>query len=222
MATRARAKEHYRNAAGEIIPSVTTILNELNKPALVKWANRLGLQGIDSDKYKDDLADIGTLTHYLIMCRLHEELPNVEEYSPVQVDQAQACYRKFVDWEERNPIKPILVEERFVSEKYQYGGQPDLYALCVRDLLLADFKTNARGVFPEMLYQVAAYARLLAEQGYVISKAVVLRIGRNDPEGFEEHILTRVELDTGFEIFARCLDIHRIKKNQGPICTALN
>jgi len=218
---KARAKEHYRNAAGEIIPSVTTVLNELNKPALVKWANKLGLQGVDSDRYKDELADIGTLTHYFIMCHLQEEVPNVSEYSPVQVDAAKACYKKYVDWELRNPVRPLLVEEALVSEKYQFGGRPDLFALCSGLFLLGDFKTNAKGIFPEMVYQVAAYRVLLIEQGYRVTRAVILRIGRDDPEGCEERILTPAELDSGFEIFARCLDIYNIKRGNKPLCTAL-
>jgi hypothetical protein len=220
--TRSKAKELYHNLAGEIIPSVTTVLNELNKPALVKWANRLGLQGIDSDRYKDELADIGTLTHYFIMCRLKEEVPDVSEYSPVQVASAQACYKKYIDWELRNPVKPIIAEEQLISEKYQYGGQPDLYALCNKDFLLGDFKTNAKGIFIEAVFQVSAYRHLLIENGFFVTKAVILRIGRDDPEGFEEKILTPAEMDVGFGIFARCLDIYNIKRGRQPLCTTLN
>jgi hypothetical protein len=219
---RGRAKEHYRNAAGIIIPSVTTALSELNKPALVKWANRLGLQGIDSDKYKDALADIGILTHHLIMCRLTEELPEVSEYSPVQIEAAQGCYAKYLDWESRNPVKPIMVETPLVSERYQFGGCPDLYALSDRDFLLVDFKTNAHGIFIENIFQVAAYVVLLIENGYRVTKVVILRIGRSDPEGFDEKIVTPSELKMGFEVFARCLDIYQIKKGRDPVCTRLN
>ena len=216
-----KAKEHYRNAAGLVIPSVTTALGELNKPALIPWANRLGLQGIDSSKYKDELADIGELTHYFIMCRLMEEIPEVDEYTPSQVRQAQACYRKYIDWESNNAIKPILVEEPLVSEKYQYGGRLDLYALCNQGFLLGDFKTNAKGIFPEMVFQVAAYWQLLEEHGFSVNKAIILRLGRNDPEGFDEKILTRSEKDTGFEIFARALDIYLLKKDMYPTATRL-
>jgi hypothetical protein len=218
---RSRAKEHYKNNDGEIIPSVTTALGELNKPALVRWANRLGLQGINSDKYKDDLADIGTLAHYLIMCRLHEEIPEIDDYSPVQLAKAEKCYQKFVDWEHHNPIRPILAETRLVSERYQFGGTPDLYALCDKDLLLGDFKTNSKGIFPEMIYQVAAYRELLREHGYRVSKVSILRIGRDDPEGMDEHICTEEELNCGFEIFVRCLDIYRLKKGNPPVCTIM-
>lgn len=207
---RTKAKEHYRNAAGILLPGVTTALYILAKPALLRWANRLGLQGIDMDRYMDVLADIGTLTHYFIVCRLAEEIPEVSEYSPEQVKMAEDCFKKYLDWEGRNPVKPILVEERLVSERYQYGGRLDLYAVCGKDLVLADFKTNAKGIFPEMVYQVAAYRQLLTEAGYKVSKAVILRLGRTDPEGVEEKILTEAEMDIGFQVFIRCLEIYKL------------
>jgi len=210
---RVQAKAKYRNAAGVVIPSVTTALNILNKPALVKWANKLGLEGIDSSRYRDALADIGTLTHYLIMCRLNEELPDTSDYTPEQVELAEGCYKKYVDWELRNPVKPILVEEQLVSEKYQYGGTPDLYALSNRVLMLADFKTNAKGIFAEMIYQVAAYRHLLQEAGYTVSKTCILRLGRSTSEGAEERILSEGEMEVGFQIFLRCLEIHQLTTN---------
>lgn len=219
---RIRPKEKYKNAQGLEIPSVTTALNELNKPALVRWANKLGLDGIDASKYKDELADVGTLTHYFIMCRLTEEVPVVDEYTNEQIQLAQACYKQYVDWELRNPIRCIIAETPMISEVYQFGGTPDLYCLSSKDLMLVDFKTNAKGVFPEMIYQVAAYYHLLVEQGYKVTKCVILRLGRGSNEGAEERILTPHEIETGFEIFVRCLDIWRLKHGDDFLCTSLN
>jgi len=218
---RVKAKEYYHNAAGDRVPSVTTALGELNKPALVNWANRLGLQGVDVNKYKDELADVGTLTHYLIMCKLQDEVPDISDYTPTQVELARGCFKQYTDWEIKNPITPLISEEPFVSEKYQYGGRLDLYGVSNSEFLLADFKTSASGIFPEMIYQVAAYRNLLIEQGYKVSKAVILRLGRGSTEGAEEKIITPFELDTGFNIFLRCLDIYRLKRNLPAICTGV-
>lgn len=209
---RIQAKERYKNAAGTTVPSVTTALNILAKPALIRWANRLGLEGIDMDRYKDELAGIGTLTHYLIMCDLREEIPDLIEFTPEQVSEAEKCYRKFTDWRELNPVKPILTETPLVSERYQFGGRPDLYALCRGDLLLADFKTSASGIFDEAIYQVATYYYLLIEAGYRVTKAAILRLGRTGAEGAEERILTKEELEVGFQIFLRCLDIYNLRR----------
>ena len=43
---KANAHTQYKLVDGTKVPSVTTVLGILNKPALVKWANNLGLQGI--------------------------------------------------------------------------------------------------------------------------------------------------------------------------------
>ena len=52
------ARQHtvYKLASGARVPGVTTVLSVLNKPALVPWANKLGLEGIDVRKYVDALA----------------------------------------------------------------------------------------------------------------------------------------------------------------------
>lgn len=211
---RIKAKEKYFDQDGIQIPSVTTALGVLAKPALIKWANRIGLEGIELDKYKDELADIGTLTHYLIMCNLKDEEPYLDEYTQEQINMAKDCYKKFEAWFKINPVKSIIAEEPLVSEEYKYGGTLDLYALCRGELLLVDFKTNAIGVFPEMIYQVAAYRNLLKEKGYLIHRAIILRLGRGTTEGAEERTLTREELDKGFEIFKHTLIIHQLRSTR--------
>ncbi len=213
MPRKVMAKKKYVNATGETVPSVTTALAIIDKPALVGWANKMGLNGIDTNKYKNELADVGTLAHYFIMCRLSEELPDFSENSPKQVDAAMKCYAKFTDWETRNPLKPILTEHEMVSEQYQYGGCIDLYCLSSGQLMLCDFKTGS-GIFPEMIYQVAAYRQLLRESGFIVSKVIILRIGRDDSEGAEEKILSSSQLDVGFEIFIHALAIHKLTKGK--------
>ena len=66
IAKRAKAHTIYKLANGKRVPGVTTVLGIINKPALVKWANNLGLQGIDSTTYVDGTAKIGTLAHEMI------------------------------------------------------------------------------------------------------------------------------------------------------------
>ena len=208
------AKAKYRNLNGIVVPSVTTALGELNKPALIGWANKMGLKGIDINKFKDHTADIGVLTHDMIICSLQGFDPDFSEYTPEQVESAIECFKKFEDWQKRNPVQSILAEHALVSERYQYGGQIDLYAICGKELVLADFKTSATGIFPEMIYQVAAYRQLLDEHGYGITKALILRLGRGTAEGADEKILTSKEMDHGFEIFMHTLAIYKLKQQE--------
>jgi ketopantoate reductase len=66
VAKKSRAHIVYKTPDGKRVPGVTTITGMLDKPGLVKWANNLGLQGIDSTEHVKNLARIGTLAHLLI------------------------------------------------------------------------------------------------------------------------------------------------------------
>jgi hypothetical protein len=207
----AKTKAHirYKNKDGKIIPGVTTITGILDKPALVKWANNLGLQGIDSSKYRDEMADIGTLAHYFIMCYLTGEEPDTSDYSKEQIDKAENCLLSFFEWEKSHPIKSLIVEQPLVSEQYQYGGTIDCYARCDGGLWLIDFKTG-KAIYPEMFYQLAAYRQLLIENGHKVNNTRILRIGRDESEGFEERVVA--DLDKQWQLFLHCLAIYNLQR----------
>ena len=209
--TTGKVKTHtrYRLADNTIVPGVTTITGILNKPALVKWANNLGLQGIDSTKYVDEKASIGTLAHYMVECHLRGEKPDFADCTPNQIGQAENSVIKYFDWEKENTIKVIGVEMKLVSEKLRVGGQCDLYAELNGKKTLIDLKTS-KGIFPEMITQVAGYKLLLEENGYPVEDVRILRIGREESEGFEDH--KAVMLDLHRDRFLHCLEIYRINK----------
>ena len=95
---KSRAHIRYELPDGTKVPGVTTVLGVLNKPALIIWANRLGLQGIDSSKYRDEMADIGTLAHQMIVDYFKGEKTNTDEYSKSQIDAAENCLLSFWEW----------------------------------------------------------------------------------------------------------------------------
>lgn len=208
MAT-TNAHTKYIGKDGVQVPGVTTVLGILNKPALISWANRLGLQGIDSNKYKDKMADIGTLAHLLIMNHLKGEETDTGEFSKNDIALAENCFLSYLEWEKSHPVKPVLIEKPLVSDKYGYGGTPDCVCYIEDDLELLDFKTG-KAVYAEMFYQLAAYARLAHEHGYGIKKARILRIGRDANEGFEERVTNHLERE--FEVFHHCLSIYNLMK----------
>ena len=118
--------------AGKRVPGVTTILGVLNKPALVKWANKLGLQGIDSTKYVDALANIGTLSHYLVECEWRGVEPDLSDYAPQDIDKAENALLSFWAWRDQHEVEPHLVEEPMVVEKAK--DFPQLGRFAIRDM----------------------------------------------------------------------------------------
>lgn len=202
----------YKDAEGKRLPGVTTVLGILNKPFLVPWANKLGLEGIDSTKYVDQSAKIGTLAHYLVQCDMTGEIPNFAEYGSMEIDKAENALLSYYEWKKAKKIVAIENELPLVSEFYKYGGTIDCYCEMDGEFWLLDFKTG-KSIYPEMLIQLAAYRQLLVENGFPVSKAKILRIGRDETEGFEERTITNFVLQ--WELFQHCLEIYRLQKQIG-------
>lgn len=206
---KSKAHIRYELPDGTKVPGVTTVLGVLNKPALVIWANRLGLQGIDSSKYRDEMADIGTLAHQMIVDNFKGEETDTSEYSKSQIELAENCLLSFWAWEKGHKIEVIMAEAQLVSAQYGYGGTIDCFCKLDGQPTLLDFKTG-KAIYTEFFYQLAAYEQLLAEAGHLIEVTRILRIGRDADEGFEERSVGK--LDKQFELFKHCLAIYNLMK----------
>lgn len=221
-ARKSRQHTQYRLADGTRVPGVTTITGVMDKPALVPWANRLGLQGIQVREYVDELATVGTLAHYLIQCHLTNETPDTGDYSKNQIDLAENGLVKWLYWQEATGYEPIVCEQALVSETHRYGGTVDSYGILTKRggvKALVDIKT-AKAIYDDMFTQVAGgYALLLREHGYDVAQSMIVRVGRNAEEGEhpEEKVCTSPELHV--ERFLTCRRLYdvnqRIKKATG-------
>ena len=203
---KSKAHQRYKLENGEGVPGVTTIIGQLNKPALIIWANRLGLQGIDSSKFRDDKADIGTLAHEMILAHLSKRKPETEDYSKNQIDAAENAFLSYLEWEKGHKIEPILTEKQLVSERYKYGGTLDFYGLVDGVLEVTDFKTGS-GIYDEMWLQVSAYGNLVPGP---TNRYRILNIPRTEDESFKEEVKT--DLSLHFEAFLKLLDFYYINK----------
>lgn len=217
-----RAHTTYRTESGRIVPGVTTILGIINKPQLIKWANNLGLRGIDSTKYVDETARVGTLAHAMIQEYLGGFLGgkttwNRGDYTPNEIDLAENALIKFLEWEKRSAVEPVKVELPLVSELRLYGGTIDFYGRVDGRYYLIDFKTSAK-LYVEHSLQVAAYWNLLREHGYKIDGVKLLRIGRDNSEGFEDKEIGFKEVEDCFFTFSLARELYealRILKTNG-------
>lgn len=205
----AKAHIRYKLADGTRVPGTTTILGILNKPALVGWANRMGLEGIDTTKYVDAAARVGTLIHYMVECDLKGEEPDFSDYTSNEIDKAENAFIKYLEYRDGHILEPILIEEPLVSEKYRYGGTIDFYGLEDSVPTLLDIKSG-KAIYPEMLIQVVAYRQLVLEQGHPVERLRILRIGRSEDEGFEQRIVGQIP--ERWEVFEHCLAIYQLRK----------
>ena len=207
---KAKAHIRYRNKENKIVPGVTTILGVMAKPALIPWANKIGLQGYELNKYVDILADAGTLAHRMIECHLKKIEIDTDEYSKENIDMAENAFLKYLDWEKMHEMSLIFSEAGLVSDVHSYGGTIDSYFQFEGNKkVLIDFKTS-KAIYNEMETQVIAYKMLLEEHGHPVDECYILRIGRTEDEGFEFKRITKEELHK--ERFLNCLNIYRLNK----------
>jgi hypothetical protein len=207
MATKFNGHQKYYTKSGILVPGVTTVLSILAKPALVPWANKLGLQGIKVSDYVDNLADVGTLAHRIIEAYLKNEEVDFSDYTPNQRTMAENSSKKFFDWEKQNDFKVIKSELQLVSEKNFFGGTCDIYASLNGKKTLIDIKTS-KNCYAEHFTQCAGYKILLEENGYPVEDAKILRIGREESEGFDIKDIPMIDVHA--EKFLACLRILQI------------
>lgn len=208
----AKVKAKYRNGNGDVCPGVTTIVRELgwNTNTLVRWANKLGLQGIDSTKYVDDKASIGTLAHGLILADLSGGVFDKSNYTPNQISQAENCLLSYYEWRKKRKLVPVFTERMLVHEELNYGGTPDYYGEVDGVLSLIDYKTG-KGIYAEYFIQVAAYVELIKNAGHKVDDVRILSIPRSEDESFTEKIITPKQIDAGFKIFRHLRAIYDLK-----------
>ncbi len=207
-------KQHtvYKNSEGKRVPGVTTITGELgwNTRVLINWANRMGLDGIETGKYVDDKADIGTLAHLMITNQLQGIKTSTDDYSKNQIASAKNSVKSFDAWAKEHKIEPILIEEPLVSNLLNFGGTADIYGRVDGSLELIDLKTG-KAIYDEMLIQVGGgYDILLTENDYPTNRCRILNIPRVDGERFMEHEI--VNLKECKTIFINCMNNYQLHK----------
>ena len=138
---RSKAHQRYVTESGEPCVGVTTVLGKIAKPQLVKWANKLGLEGHDVTKYVDALARIGTLAHYLIECDCKKVAPELADYTANELESAKKSFEKWLTWKAQNNFEVISNELQLVDSKLKFGGTVDIIGKVNGKVYVIDIKT---------------------------------------------------------------------------------
>lgn len=207
---KAKAHQRYISSKGEPCVGVTTVLQVMAKPALIQWSNKLGLDGYDVNKFVDKLANIGSLIHYLIECDCKSIKPDLGDYTQNEIVVAQTALHKWESWKKIHLFKLIDSELQIVSDDLLVGGTCDVYCNVDGKNCVLDIKTS-KGIFSEHRTQVVAYKRLLQDNGKPVDECRIVRIGRNETEGFEDCIIGAEELH--WKRFLACLELYKANRN---------
>jgi len=202
-----KAHQVYKNAAGKRVPGVTTVLGILDKPALLAWANRMGLEGKDINAVRDAAADIGTIAHARIEAHLRGMDFDETGLSTEALDKSATSFLRFLEWWDRSNLSVEATEVQMVSELWQVGGTADIVALRGDRRILVDIKTG-KGIYREHRMQVAAYARMYEHVGRGrMDEVWIVRVGKEDADDIEPvEITNRARCE---EAFAAVLGAYR-------------
>lgn len=180
----------YFNEKGEEVPSVTTVLKILNKPALYSWANYLGFKKMRYEDELDRSARKGKIVHQLIDGILNKnKIMYFDCYHDISKNEIYQCLDKFITWTKKYNINMIFTEQSFSSDRY--AGTVDFYGEVDGLKTIVDFKTSKQ-VRMTMFLQLALYTQLLEERTYDVEQVGILIV--NDKRT-EFKLLKREELE---------------------------
>lgn len=208
IADHIEGRRQYQLKDGTVVPSVTTVLNLVARPGLVPWAWDLGRQGVDLHRYQQETSAIGRLAHSFALESVGGMKPNLKLYSQFQIEKAKNSLGSWRAWLKNHELKPIMVEQPLVSKTYEYGGTPDYYGLIDGQLGILDLKTGPE-TYLDQWYQIAGYWGLIHEAKRACKTYQLIRIGRDESEGFDYRVKDSVFYE--FNAYLMYLSIYKIQ-----------
>jgi hypothetical protein len=189
-------------------------------------------------EHLEDAGNIGKQAHQwieeLIKFRLDSSIDWISDYP--SDESVKSCCEAAINWMEKHNVQWVCTERKIYSREYEYAGTLDGIAYCdscenkaccpesfTRRLSLIDWKSS-NYLYPEYLYQTAAYQRAFSEEtGEIIEDRWIVQLPK-DKGGFNAwHMTEGYEED--FKIFTHCLALTkgvesvnlRLKENKGWI-----
>lgn len=202
-------KAHRYTWDGQSIPSVTGILGNLAKPALIDWAANCAVDHIESEAthwldrhgavdplalsvvfdearkahtaIRDKAGDVGTVVHEFAreMMLLPDDIPIVPSD-----ETAARCCGALLSWAGKHHIVPAAngCERRVMSLQHWYCGTCDFFGNIDGTLSVLDFKTGGRRVYDEAWYQTAGYEVAIREELGLSADKIIRHVVHIDKE----------------------------------------
>ncbi len=200
---------HY-DVDGERYPSVTTVLQILDKPHLAQWRGRLGNR--EADRVGRESRELGSAVHRA--CEIvNLGAANVDGNAwagmlaahPPEVAPFVTAYLR---WFRAHVDRVLAAEALVISRAHRYAGTADLVAVLRGDTqpTVVDIKTS-NSVGGEWPLQLAAYRLALAEEGIACTRRMIVRLPSRTPGTLETHEFDEHERDE--RGFLNCLHLWR-------------
>ena len=174
----------------EHCPSVTTILNVLNKPALVEWGVRCACDYVydnlklltagDSfsvqdvfkiveqartahDRTRQEAADIGTEAHDWLHAYWLSVIQRTDVPKMPESGPINNCVTAVRDWISQHKVRPLAVEVPQYSRKHKICGRSDFIGLVDDEPSVLDYKST-KFIYPEVALQMCPYGKMHEEE----------------------------------------------------------
>jgi hypothetical protein len=212
-----------------LVPSVTTVLNVIDKPALTSWRVEQGilaaltLPKVDGESDKDylariktdsgqqvkDAADEGTRIHDAIECHFKGQ-PIPDRYAPhvaAVVEELGRLFPGVTDW----------VAEVSFGHPLGFGGKVDLHSPSTG--ITVDHKgkdgdfTDGKKLAYDQYFQLSPYQKGL---GFGHGPAANIFVSRTHPGKVASHVWTAEDMAHGWEVFAAALGLWKAMKRFDP------
>jgi len=180
----------YATPTGEKYKSITTVLGNYNKQAIMEWRERVGAE--EANKISSKAANRGTKVHKICEDYINNEIPELK-MQMMMPDLKEMFFK----------IKPIIdeklgdvysQEQALYSHQLKIAGRVDLIGMWDGKLSVIDFKTSAKqkeeSYIQNYFMQCTAYALMFSElTGMWIDDIVVLiATGEGEAQLFERQI----------------------------------
>ena len=216
-------------------PSVTTILNVLNKPALKPWAIKITCDYIEenlklllsgnsfsiesvfrivteartaSERAREDAADIGTSAHDYLRDYWRAIIRKTD--LPILPEEGKIgnCVDAALRFFGQHKMVPIAVEDPQYSRLYKVCGRPDWIGYIDDEFSTMDYKST-RSLWPECPIQMTPYAKMHEEMHGLLPKVRWgLRLDKETGE-FQDRRYPPEQFDLDWDSFLCCRTIYQ-------------
>ena len=179
-------KRHYATPSGELYPSITTVLGELNKAAISAWRKRVG--ETEANKISGKASRRGTRLHSV--CESY--IQNKEKFLNGETPHIVELFKTIEPFLER--VDNIHgVELALYSDHFGVAGRTDLIAEFDGVLSVIDYKTSNRtkkkywceSYFAQCAFYAVAYEELTKIP--VPQVVVIIAVDNEQPQLFVEN-----------------------------------